>query len=57
MFCSVGFFHAAGFLINDNEKAVQQLSNYKVADFIPIKINELKSGFVTFCPVNSFPDK
>lgn len=49
MFCTVSFFHAAGFFIDESGKTVQNKFNHQViADFVPIKIDELNGGFVKY---------
>jgi len=51
MFCAVSFFHAAGGLVDTNGNLIPVADKNKtapVADFIPVKIDMIKYGYVKY---------
>lgn len=51
MFCTVGFFHAAGFLVDENGNSVSTQNNKTpVADFINVNIDEIENNYVKYSP-------
>lgn len=49
MFCTAGFFHAAGFFVDDNGKLISEKNNsLTVAEFRPVTIDQAKNGYVKY---------